>query len=154
LFLVHVQIQSRSGPNRHPTLTTSLPATCSAKCVQGQHVFWTWRPCMDTTRPPPLLLSPAPLCTQRRAPERPPHPPPLPHSISLAWSFSKHRHGKPPPSSSFCPCCCCLSRPGAWHGHGWPRQGAGRPSTAVAGDHSALSSRSDVCRLSLEEERT
>ena len=85
--MAHVQIRSRSGPNRHPTLTTSLPATCSAKCVQGQHVFWTWRPCMDTTRPPPLLLSPAPLCTQRRAPERPPHPPPLPHSIFLAWIF-------------------------------------------------------------------
>jgi len=37
--------------------------------------------------PTSLLLSPAPLCTQRRALERPPHPPPLPHSIFLAWIF-------------------------------------------------------------------
>jgi hypothetical protein len=63
-------------------MATPAPATCSAECRNGQHVFPARTSCAPTVLPRIHLTSARPASCGRDGEEqaRPLHPPPLPHS--------------------------------------------------------------------------
>ena len=87
-FLAHLQIRPVASPYLDPTLTTMLPATCSAECLKGQHVSWTWHPCPSA----PLLLCYSPRRPHARLSKWRSTPAPS-SSISTPGSLSPSPYG-------------------------------------------------------------
>ena len=94
-FLAQSLNRPRSGPNRHPTLDTSMPATCSSVCVNGRRVCCACPPCRARVLTIRRALLPSPRAIERPSQSQSTLPTPSthPHSLCLCPGSSLLQNG-------------------------------------------------------------